>query len=86
MKPRVGNSEPLTPTITLSFTTSGAIVTEYPFDPSATGASQITVPSLTFNATRRASTVPIYSVSPSTPNPRLMAPQQLTIPDGYSRR
>src|SRR5688500_12151600 len=86
MNPRVGNSDPLTPTITLSFTPSGAIVTEYPFDTSSTGASQSTLPSLTFNAISRASIVPMYSVSPSTPNPRLMAPQQLAIPDGYSRR
>src|SRR5688500_160405 len=85
MNPRVGNSDPLTPTITLSFTTSGAIVTEYPFAPSAIGDSQMTLPSFTFSATRRASTVPIYSTSPSAANPRLMAPQQLSIPEGDSR-
>src|SRR5881296_2022226 len=67
------------PMMTLSFTTSGAPVIEYPFFGSSTGTSQITSPVFRSSATRCASSVPIYNRSPRSPNPRFTMPQHTAI-------
>ena len=70
------NSPPPTPTITLSFTTSGAIVIEYASFTSATAMFQSGWPFFASIAMRCASSVPMNSVSPRIATPRLLAPQQ----------
>ena len=71
MNPRMPNSPPPTPTITLSFTTSGARVIEYASFTSASVTFQSGRPFLASIATRCASSVPMNSVSPRIATPRL---------------
>ena len=76
MKPRMPYSPPPTPTITLSLTTSGACVIEYPDVVLATSVFQTARPVFASMAISCASSVPMNSVSPRIASPRLLAPQQ----------
>src|SRR5512138_197781 len=85
MNPRIPNSPPPTPTITLSFTTSGACMIEYPASARSTLIFHASSPVLALIATRYASTVPMNRVLPRMASPRLLLPQQLRCPDGRCR-
>ena len=76
MKPRMPNSPPPTPTITLSFTTSGASVIEYASFTSASVMFQRGRPFFASIAITCASSVPMNNVSPRSATPRLFEPQQ----------
>ncbi len=66
-------SPPLMPTITLSFTASGAIVIEWPVSLSATGTSQRTAPVCASSAISTPSSEPTKTLSSRMATPRLVA-------------
>ena len=76
MKPRMPESAPVVPTITLPSTASGASVKAYARSMSASTTSQSSAPVVASTATTCASSVAMKSRSPSTATPRLFAPQQ----------
>src|ERR1051326_4622585 len=80
-KPRISNSPPAAPTMTLPPATSGAMVNEYPDAPSAARACQTCLPVLALSAMTRASSVATNTSPLATATPRLLGPQQTrTVP------
>src|SRR5262245_59759136 len=80
--PRTPYSPPAMPTITLSFTTSGATVELKPSAYLSSTAFHTTLPVFRSKATSRASSVAINTLSSAIATPRLVGPQQIRKSSG----
>src|SRR5438105_11404267 len=83
-QPRTPNSPPLTPTSTLPFTTSGAIVTDSPRLMLPTCVTHSSLPVAASSAIVRASSVLKNSLPPSTATPRFTRSQHATPCDAFT--